>query len=762
VTNGNGYFLLKDIPEGYYTLVISNMGYQTINRAINVKQQQKVVINGNMVESISSLNEVVVMTRGAGGLKEISGSVSYLSPKELQKFSYTDVNRVLRAVPGVNLQEEDGYGLRPNIGLRGSGVERSSRITLMEDGVLIAPAPYADPAAYYFPTIGRMQAVEVLKGSSQIKYGPYTTGGAINLVSTQIPDQLLGRINLIGGSYGGRSLHAFVGNSHNNVAYLAEAFQYSSDGFKELDGGGATGFDKKDYHAKVRVNTNPEAKIYQSLTLKLGQSSEVSDETYLGLTDEDFDLNPNRRYAASQYDQMNTDHSQVSVTHVARFSKSLSVSTVAYYTDFERNWYKLDKVKDSTGAKTGIADVLANPENHHDAYNILTGSTSTFSDALTMRANNRAYYAKGIQSLVQYSFTTNEFAHNIDFGIRFHTDEVDRFQWEDQYAMDNSVMKLTKAGTPGTESNRVVDANAFATYVQYKLKYKKLTVIPGIRYENMKFTQDDYGKKDPDRTGTSLVQTSNKVDVIIPGIGIDYQFNRYTSSFVGIHKGFAPPGPKPETKPEESTTYEAGVRYAKNAIAGQVIFFFNDYSNLLGTDLSAGGGNGTGDLFNSGESQTRGVEFQLSYDLLSCKNNASFSLPLSVSYTYTDGVFLTSFNSSYEDWGVVSEGDHFPYLAPNQLTVSLGLEYSKFGINLSGRYMDAMRTTPGQGDIPANEKTDSYFVLDASASYTLHKNISLFWSATNLMNDAYIVARRPAGVRPGMPQAFNIGIKANF
>jgi len=761
-TNGNGNYTIKNIPAGDYTLVVSAIGYLSLKKEISVADGEIVKADFTMVEAVSTLSEVTIMTGGNVGLKDIPGSVYYISPKEIQKFSYTDINRTLRAIPGVNIQEEDGFGLRPNIGLRGTGAERSSKITLMEDGVLMAPAPYAAPSAYYFPTIGRMQGVEILKGSSQIKYGPYTTGGAINLVSTQIPNEFSGRINLLGGSFGGRNLHAVVGNAHKNFAYMVETFQYSSNGFKQLDGDGNTGFDKQDYLAKFRINTNADAKIYQSLTFKIGQAFETSNETYLGLTQDDFDVNPYRRYSASQKDQMNTEQSQLSVSHVVQFSKSFEVTTTAYRSDFTRNWYKLDKVKDSTGTKTKIGALLDDPFGSNDAYAILTGTSSTLDDAFHVKANNRSYYAQGVQTVLGFNFKTNQIIHEIDLGFRVHQDQIDRFQWVDEYAMDNGVMELTKSGTPGTESNRVETADAIATYLQYQVKVGKFTVTPGVRYENITLARQDYGKKDPDRTGVDLSERSNTVDVFIPGIGLDYKFSKYLSTFGGVHKGFAPPGSKDETVPEESINYELGVRYAKNAISGQAVVFFNDYSNLLGTDLAAAGGGGTGDLFNGGEVQTKGLEFQAAYDLLATKKQSAFSLPFSVVYTYTDATFGNDFDSDFEGWGEVAVGDQFPYLANNQFTFILGLDHRAFSINLSGRYMDEMRTAPGQGDIPDNEKTDSYFVIDASANYMLHKNIALFANATNLTDQVYVVARRPAGLRPGMPKAFNIGIKATF
>ena len=73
-----------------------------------------------------------------------------------------------------------------------------------------------------------------------------------------------------------------------------------------------------------------------------------------------------------------------------------------------------------------------------------------------------------------------------------------------------------------------------------------------------------------------------------------------------------------------------------------------------------------------------------------------------------------------------------------------------------------MRTVAGQGEILNGFKTDSYLVLDMSSEYSLSREVSVFGSIKNMTDQSYIVARRPAGLRPGLPRAFTIGMKAQF
>ncbi len=724
----------------------------------SVFSQQDSTITGTPVR----LNEVVLEAKVIFGskfeAKNRTGSSYYISPQEIKRFNYTDVNRTLRAVPGVNVYEEDGFGLRPNISLRGTSPERSAKITLMEDGVLIAPAPYSAPAAYYFPTIARMQSVEILKGSSQVQFGPFTTGGAINMISTEVPDNFGAFLNASYGSFQSGRLHAQFGDSRKNFGYAIEYLNYNSNGFKELDTGGDTGFDKNDLVAKFKVNTNPESKVRQALEFKFQYADETSDETYLGLTQDDFELTPFRRYAGSQVDQMNTEHTQFMLTHTLDFSDYFRITTVGYRNDFKRNWYKLDYLT-LNGEREGIADILESPDLFQDYFLVVSGTADSQANALSVKNNNRKYLSTGIQTKFDLHWTGERTFHDVEIGLRYHFDEEDRFQWLDDYAMTNGQMLLTTEGIPGTDANRISDARAFAAFTMYKFKYDNLTLTPGLRYENMTLSRDNFGSNDPGRSGTGLSQRENQVDIFIPGVGFNYNFPNI-SIFGGVHKGFSPPGNQEGQLPEESINYELGSRFSYGGFSGELVGFFNDFSNLLGSDLAATGGTGSLEQFNAGEVNVAGLELLFNYDILADTKN--FRLPVTLGYTLTNTEFLNSFGSDEDLWGEVTAGDELPYIPKHQLNATVSLEHSKFELNLSGRYNGEFRTMAGSGPIPAEELVPSNFVLDFAGKYNYNQNISLTLNVLNMLDETYAVARVPAGLRPGHPFGIFAGIALRY
>lgn len=765
-SDGAGNFSIKNLETGKVILKVSVIGYESIRQEVQIEPGMTSNIEVPLTESIKVLDGVVVnrvsLVAGTSGIKDVVGSAHYISPLELNKFNNTDINRVLRNVPGVIIQEEDGFGLRPNIGMRGTGVERSSKITLMEDGILVAPAPYAAPAAYYFPTSGRMSGVEIRKGSSQIKYGPYTTGGAINFNSTPIPNEFDANINLFAGSHGFYNVHANAGASFKNVGFMVESFLANSDGFKDLDNGGNTGFNTQDYLAKFRINSNPDAKVYQSLSFKIGLAKENSNETYLGLTDEDFEDTPYRRYAGSQMDNMDNEQNQWHIRYAVQPAKFIDITTTLYHSNFERNWYKLDKVKanDSTGDKS-ITSILNNPGTFSNEMNIIRGSTSAVDDALSVKANNRSYFLEGIESIIGLTFPGVNVNNEIELGIRLHRDQMDRYQWVDKYKMYEGTMMMTDAGIPGTESNYILDAKAIASFVQYKFEYHKLTVIPGLRYENIRYERENFGKSDPERSGDDVSYTDHKIDIFIPGIGIDYSISGNLSSFLGIHKGFSPPGLKEDTEPEISVNYEAGVRYNSPVLSLQSVFYYNDYQNLLGSDLASSGGSGSGQQFNGGESIIYGLEHEMVYNPLG-KGNSTYTLPISFVYTYTHATFKSDFQSEFDPWGNVKSGDEIPYIPKHQFAFNVSLEHRKFNINYSSKFVSDIRTIAGQGTFTDPEMIPAYYVADISTNVKLNKFLTLQGSINNVFNNTYAVSRRPAGLRPGMPLSFRVGVKAHI
>lgn len=720
---------------------------------------------GTISDSLRSIETQSVSIFGLQN-RTIGGSGSRVNTIQLQKMNQGDINKVLRSMPGIQVRDEEGFGLRPNIGMRGTPVNRSAKITVMEDGILMAPAAYADPAAYYFPTFTRMGGIEVLKGSSQIKYGPYTIGGAINLLSTPIPKSFKAYAQASYGSYGVNQQRLWVGDTKGQFSYLFEINRLAATGFKELDGGGNTGFDRRDYLGKVRWQSRSEAKIKQSLQFKIVHTEEQANETYLGLNYSDFQANPLRRYAGTQKDQLNLFHNNVVLQYVIAPFKNLNITTSTYYTQTFRDWGRAN----SFGGQS-INAILADNIANIIGYEVMTGQTN---GEVVFRSAARSYHTIGIQTNAHYHIKKGVFEHSTELGLRLHSDEANRYGTQSKYQMTNGLMILTDGGEQGNQENQIRQAVSLAAYAHYQLEFKNWTFNTGLRQEIITLNYLNYGTADYARTGKNLTNADNKIQVWLPGASISYELSTKNKLFFGAHKGFSPPGmPNTSTneqaKAEEAINYEFGYRFAARFSQIQAVLFRSNYANLLGSDNISGGGIGTGEQFNAGKALIQGLELSLQH-LLQLKFIKNTQIPLNLSYTYTNATFSETFINGGGDWGTgeINKGDLIPFITPHLLSGSFGIEHKKWNALISANYVGTTRTIPGQELIvlPASNQNynsvnsiEAFTILDLSVNYQINTNWSCYSSLQNIANNQKIVSNLPQGYRPALPRALLIGFK---
>ncbi len=714
---------------------------------------------------------------------DLGGSGYYVATEEIRKQNYNNINQVLAKVPGVYVREEDGYGNFPNISLRGGDGTRSEKVTLMEDGILTVPAPYSAPAAYYSPKVGRMSGLEVLKGSSQIEYGPQTTGGVINYLSTPVPEEQTFYWKALYGSDNTITSHLYFGDTvdagDGEFGYLLELFHNSSDGFRKIENG--TGFGGSDktgfslYEPMIKLFWEPDSAVKQRLEFKYGYTNLDADESYAGLSEADVRSRPDLRYAGTRFDNISTEQHRTYLKYLIEPTESLKLEFTGYYNAFERDWFKLDDVI-IPGGPGSVRDALLDPV----GLAVLRGRGE---GTLVVRHNAREYESYGIQLRGDLDFETGSVYHELSFGARFHRDYVDRDQFDELYNQDATGAIVGRQFR--LNNVRFEETDALALWLKDKIEVGDWTFTPGVRLEYIDQSFRDYSEdKSPVDTLDELAANRQAVTLsssgsesyteVSPGLSFNYDISEETNVFGGVHKGISIPGPRSAISSgvdvEESLGYELGARYSAGGFSSEFAWFFTDFDNLIAPDAGLGGADAT----NAGEAEVWGLEMVANYDPF-YDSDAGINLPMYISATWTSAEFKgdTVLGAAGGDdiYEGATDGSDIPYVPEWKISAGVGLETEKWGANLDVTYTSSTFATGRNLDSPLDPqatagaregKIDSLFLVDLSGYYQITDNVKWLAGVSNLFDDRGVVSRIPRGPRANQGRYYYTGFELEF
>ncbi len=728
VTDSKGEFSFK-LPNGNYKVLVTAKGFGTETRTIESGKLAEIMLQPAKIAEVVSVTSSYLVG-SPESLEQTSGSLQTIDRAELENSRVYNFSEALRKVSGVNVRDEEGFGLRPNIGIRGVNPTRSTRVLLLEDGLPLSYAPYGDNASYYHPPIERFESVEVLKGSGQISYGPTTVAGVVNYITPNPPEKTSLSLKLIGGSRDFFNGNAQFGGTFGKTGVILNFNRRQGEGTKENVRLGLS-----DFSSKV-VQTINDRNI---LTGKFSYLKEDSQITYTGATEAEYAANPRGNPFIN--DNFNTYRAGFSLQHTAVLNSKMNLTTNGYYNFFSRDWWRQSS-------------------NSSQRPNRIGGTCRGLIDLNTTCGNEgrlRDYKTFGIEPRFNANFDVGQVRNDFNVGFRFHGERQFRIQ-------KNGTTPTARDGS--IVENNLRETNAISGFLQNRFIWKSVALTAGVRVE----------KIDNKRTNR-LINASGKADVteIIPGFGISFNAFKNSTFFAGVHRGFAPPrnediisntGGVIELDAEKSWNYEVGFRTRPiSGISLESTFFRNNYENQVVPASIAGG---VGSAFtNGGKTLHQGVELNARFDSSNIFKTG-YNIYFQTAYTNLfDAKFVGTRLSSISGFTTISViGNRLPY-APKQLvTSSIGYAYRNFDGFVESNYIgrqfsdDLNVINPvanGQrGAIPSQ----TYF--SATANYRVEKLKSTFFVTAKNIFDRTFIVDRSRGILPSSPRLLQGGVKISF
>lgn len=704
-------------------------------------------------DSATTLPGLTIL-ESADRLARIPGSAQQIDASRLRQSRVFSTNEALRKVSGLVVRDEEGLGLRPNIGVRGLNPTRSTKVLLLEDGVPLTLAPYGDNAAYYHPPVTRMERIEVLKGAGQILYGPQTVGGVINYITPGLPSDAGGLVRLSGANNDLRGV--YVRSAARNAAggALVDIGQWRAAGARAN-----TASELTDGSLKLFVPLSPTTR----LVAKGNLFRERSQVTYSGLTEAEW-------AADARQNPFRNDHFDIArlgafVAHEWMRGPQ-RLRTTFYAHDISRDWWRQSS---------------SSTQRPNDAADPSCGSLANLESGCGNEGRLRRYQVFGVEPRLERPVLWGSLAGTLDAGLRLHRELQLRRQL-------NGAAHDSRSGMPVEDNRRGTDA--IAGFVQLRLGSAQWTVSPGLRVEHITISRRN---RLPLPGSPSGVGGRTALTEWIPGLGATWTPRAGLSVFAGAHRGFAPPrnediisnstGSVVELDAERSWNYEVGTRWSPApGWAVEATAFRLDFESQVVPASVAGGAGAT--LTNAGRTLHQGLELDV-HGAFSTRGAvvpfvalAATWMPVArfegarFAYIGTGGADVVG-KVYAEQNGTATRtvqsvtGNRLPYAPELVGSATLGLRHRR-GADLS---VEAVHVSRQFGD-PANTRTTvpdgQQGPLSASTLWNATANLPIsplqvtaFVSVKNAF-DALVLVDRSRGLLPGMGRVVMLGLERSF
>ena len=228
-TNEEGIYHLH-APAGKYTLVVSAIGYKTIEKPVTLVHGERIKMNVMIDPSVTELGEVVVVSNGVSRVKRSAFNAIAVDTKEFQN-STKNLSDALAKAPGMKLRESGGVGSDMQLMLDGFS---GKHVKIFIDGV-----PQEGVGSSFglnnIP-VNFADRIEVYKGVVPVGFGTDAIGGVINIVTNKKKRNWFLDGSYSYGSFNTHKSYVNFGQTFKNgFTYEINAFQNYSDNDYQVD-----------------------------------------------------------------------------------------------------------------------------------------------------------------------------------------------------------------------------------------------------------------------------------------------------------------------------------------------------------------------------------------------------------------------------------------------------------------------------------------------------------------------------------------------